>query len=102
MASESRSWGMASFRRPPEATPGGWRIVRTMGSRITRLSPQQGFCAETGGAITRFLATHVGVPVATTHTITNILWAWVITLSAAAIVGAESFELARLAQKIAG
>src|SRR6266853_725301 len=50
---------------------GGWRIVRTMGSRITRLTPVQGFCAETGGAITLFLATWLGVPVSTTHTITG-------------------------------
>ncbi|HLK23420.1 MAG TPA: inorganic phosphate transporter [Caulobacteraceae bacterium] len=50
---------------------GGWRIVRTMGSRITRLTPVQGFCAETGGAITLFTATYVGVPVSTTHTITG-------------------------------
>jgi inorganic phosphate transporter, PiT family len=50
---------------------GGWRIVRTMGSRITRLTPMQGFCAETGGAITLFLATGLGVPVSTTHTITG-------------------------------
>jgi PiT family inorganic phosphate transporter len=50
---------------------GGWRIVKTMGSKITRLTPMQGFCAETGGAITLFLATHFGVPVSTTHTITG-------------------------------
>ena len=50
---------------------GGWRIVHTMGSRITRLSPMQGFCAETGGAITLFTATYLGVPVSTTHTITG-------------------------------
>ncbi len=50
---------------------GGWRIVRTMGSKITRLTPMQGFCAETGGAITLFLATQLGVPVSTTHTITG-------------------------------
>ncbi len=50
---------------------GGWRIVHTMGSRITRLNPMQGFCAETGGAITLFLATWLGVPVSTTHTITG-------------------------------
>lgn len=88
---------------------GGWRIVRTMGSRITRLSPQQGFCAETGGAISLFLFTNLGVPVSTTQTITGaivgvgaarrvgavrwslatgILWAWVITLPAAALAGA--------------
>ena len=50
---------------------GGWRIVRTMGSRITRLTPMQGFCAETGGAITLFPAASLGVPVSTTHTITG-------------------------------
>jgi PiT family inorganic phosphate transporter len=94
---------------------GGWRIVRTMGSRITRLTPVQGFCAETGGAITLFLATGLGVPVSTTHTITgaiigvgaarrvsavrwnvttNIVFAWVITMPAAAIVGAMFYWLA--------
>ena len=88
---------------------GGWRIVHTMGSRITRLTPVQGFSAETGGAITLFLATWLGVPVSTTHTITgaiigvgaarrvsavrwnvttNIVVAWVITMPAAALVGA--------------
>jgi len=88
---------------------GGWRIVRTMGSRITRLSPMQGFCAETGGAITLFMATELGVPVSTTHTIagsivgvgaarkvsavrwnvaSNIVVAWVITLPAAALIAA--------------
>ncbi|MBS0297965.1 MAG: inorganic phosphate transporter [Proteobacteria bacterium] len=97
---------------------GGWRIVHTMGSKITRLSPQQGFCAETGGALSLFLFTHLGVPVSTTHTITgaivgvgaarrtsavrwnvatNIVWAWVITLPAAAIMGALFFWIARLA-----
>ena len=50
---------------------GGWRIVRTMGSKITRLTPVQGFCAETGGAITLFMATALGIPVSTTHTITS-------------------------------
>ena len=96
---------------------GGWRIVHTMGSKITRLSPQQGFCAETGGAITLFLATHLGVPVSTTHTITGaiigvgaarrvsavrwslatgIVWAWVITMPAAAIIAAIFYELAHL------
>ena len=50
---------------------GGWRIVHTMGSKITRLTPQQGFCAETGGAITLFMATYLGIPVSTTHTITG-------------------------------
>jgi PiT family inorganic phosphate transporter len=102
---------------------GGWRIVHTMGSKITRLSPQQGFCAETGGAITLFLATHLGVPVSTTHTITGaivgvgaarrvsavrwnlaagIVWAWVITMPAAAAMGAGFYWLARLADRLAG
>jgi len=88
---------------------GGWRIVRTMGLRITRLTPTQGFCAETGGAITLFVATFLGVPVSTTHTITgaivgvgaarrvsavrwnvagSIVYAWVITIPAAASVAA--------------
>jgi PiT family inorganic phosphate transporter len=96
---------------------GGWRIVRTMGSRITRLSPMQGFCAETGGAITLFLATWLGIPVSTTHTITgaiigvgsarrtsavhwgvasNIVIAWVLTLPAAAIVSAGVYVLVGL------
>jgi PiT family inorganic phosphate transporter len=95
---------------------GGWRIVHTMGSRITRLSPQQGVCAETAGAITLFLATNLGVPVSTTHTITgaivgvgaarrmsavrwnvatNIVWAWVITMPIAALLGAAFYFLAR-------
>jgi PiT family inorganic phosphate transporter len=86
---------------------GGWRIVHTMGSKITRLTPMQGFCAETGGAITLFAATGLGIPVSTTHTITgsiigvgaarrvsavrwniasNIVVAWVITIPAAAII----------------
>jgi len=94
---------------------GGWRIVRTMGSRITRLTPVQGFCAETGGAITLFLATWLGVPVSTTHTITGaiigvgaarrvsavrwnvttgIVVAWVVTMPAAAMVGALFYWIA--------
>jgi PiT family inorganic phosphate transporter len=88
---------------------GGWRIVRTMGLRITKLTPMQGFCAETGGAATLFMATFLGVPVSTTHTITgaivgvgaarrlsavrwnvasSIVYAWVITMPASAIVAA--------------
>src|SRR5690606_610394 len=88
---------------------GGRRLVHTMGSRITRLSPQQGFCAETGGAITLFMATGLGIPVSTTHTITgaivgvgaarrasavrwgvarSIVTAWFITMPAAAAIGA--------------
>src|SRR6202162_3748391 len=91
---------------------GGWRIVRTMGLRITKLTPMQGFCAETGGAITLFLATWLGVPVSTTHTITgaivgvgaarrasavrwnvasSIVYAWVITIPAAAAVAALAY-----------
>ncbi|CAN7622175.1 inorganic phosphate transporter [Rhizobium rhizogenes] len=88
---------------------GGWRIVHTMGSKITKLNPMQGFCAETGGAITLFAATWLGIPVSTTHTITgaiigvgasrrlsavrwglagNIVIAWVVTLPAAAAISA--------------
>jgi inorganic phosphate transporter, PiT family len=88
---------------------GGWRIVKTMGQKITKLKPVGGFCAETGGAITLFLATSLGVPVSTTHTITgaivgvgssrkmsavrwgvagNIVWAWVLTIPASAFVAA--------------
>ena len=95
---------------------GGWRIVHTMGSRITRLMPMQGFCAETGGAATLFLATWLGVPVSTTHTITgaiigvgsarrlsavrwnvasHIVVAWIVTLPATAIAGALFYLLAR-------
>jgi PiT family inorganic phosphate transporter len=96
---------------------GGWRIVHTMGSKITRLTPHQGFCAETGGAITLFLATFGGIPVSTTHTITgaivgvgaarrmsavrwsvasSIVVAWIVTLPAAALVGWLFYELTRL------
>ena len=96
---------------------GGWRIVRTMGSRITRLAPVQGVCAETAGSITLFMATGLGIPVSTTHTITGaiigvgaarratavrwsvareIVTAWIITMPAAAILGAIFFELSRL------
>jgi PiT family inorganic phosphate transporter len=96
---------------------GGWRIVRTMGSKITRLTPMQGFCAETGGAITLFLATELGVPVSTTHTNTGaiigvgaarrvsavrwgvargILVAWIVTIPASALIAALFYGLARL------
>ncbi|MDE2428203.1 MAG: inorganic phosphate transporter [Burkholderiales bacterium] len=88
---------------------GGWRIVKTMGQRITKLKPVGGFCAETGGAITLFIATAFGIPVSTTHTITgaivgvgsaqkmsavrwgvagNIVWAWILTIPASAFVAA--------------
>jgi PiT family inorganic phosphate transporter len=93
---------------------GGWRIVHTMGSKITRLHPVQGFCAEAGGAITLFLATYLGIPVSTTHTITgaiigvgaarkvaavrwnvasNVVFAWVVTLPATALFGSVFYEL---------
>ena len=94
---------------------GGWRIVRTMGSRITRLTPMQGVCAETAGSITLFMATGLGIPVSTTHTITGaivgvgaarratavrwgvaqeIVIAWIVTMPAAAILGAAFYSLA--------
>ncbi len=93
---------------------GGWRIVKTMGQRITKLKPVGGFCAETGGALTLFLATTLGIPVSTTHTITgaivgvgstqrasavrwgvagNIVWAWVLTIPASAFVAAMAYWL---------
>ena len=93
---------------------GGWRIVHTMGSKITRLNPMQGFCAETGGALTLFAATWLGIPVSTTHTITgaivgvgaarrvsavrwglagNIVIAWIVTLPAAAAISAVFYWL---------
>jgi PiT family inorganic phosphate transporter len=88
---------------------GGWRIVRTMGMKITKLQPVGGFCAETAGALTLFLATGLGIPVSTTHTITGaivgvgsvrqlsavrwgvagrIVWAWVLTVPGAALIAA--------------
>jgi uncharacterized protein Yka (UPF0111/DUF47 family) len=94
---------------------GGWKIVHTMGSRITQLKPIQGFCAETAGATTLFLATGLGVPVSTTHTITgsiigvgaahrtaavrwhvagDIVAAWIFTIPAAAIIGATAYWMA--------
>jgi PiT family inorganic phosphate transporter len=93
---------------------GGWRIVRTMGLRITKLKPVGGFCAETGGAITLFLATGLGIPVSTTHTITGsiigvgavtklsairwgvagrIVWAWVLTIPCSAFISALTWGL---------
>ncbi|HYF41934.1 MAG TPA: anion permease [Ramlibacter sp.] len=91
---------------------GGWRIVKTMGQKITKLKPVGGFCAETGGALTLFLATGLGIPVSTTHTITgaivgvgstqrasavrwgvagNIVWAWIFTIPASAFVAAIAY-----------
>ncbi len=96
---------------------GGWRIVKTMGSKITRLTPMQGFCAETGGSITLFAATCLGIPVSTTHTITgsiigvgaregvsavrwsvanNIVIAWIITIPASAAIAALFYWLSGL------
>src|SRR5436190_8752903 len=93
---------------------GGWRIVKTMGQKITKLKPVGGFCAETGGAITLFLATALGIPVSTTHTITgaivgvgsvrraaavrwglagNIVWAWIFTIPASAFVAGVFYAL---------
>jgi PiT family inorganic phosphate transporter len=95
---------------------GGWRIVKTMGQRITKLRPVDGFCAETGAAITLFLSTAMGIPVSTTHTITGaimgvgslrrlsavkwgvagrIVWAWILTIPAAATISAITYLLAR-------
>ncbi|MFN3732679.1 inorganic phosphate transporter [Comamonas testosteroni] len=91
---------------------GGWRIVKTMGQKITKLKPVGGFCAESGGALTLFFATFLGVPVSTTHTITgaivgvgstqrasavrwgvagNIVWAWVLTIPASAFVASIAY-----------
>jgi PiT family inorganic phosphate transporter len=96
---------------------GGWRIVKTMGQKITKLKPVHGFCAETGGAITLFFATGLGVPVSTTHTITgaiigvgstrrasavrwgvagNIVWAWIVTIPASAVIAALAYGVSRL------
>ena len=96
---------------------GGWRIVKTMGQKITKLKPVGGFCAETGGAMTLFLATALGIPVSTTHTITGaivgvgsarkvsavrwgvaggIVWAWVLTIPASALVAAAAWWLGSL------
>src|SRR5262245_4757872 len=98
---------------------GGWRIVHTMGSRITRLTPFQGFCAETGGAITLFAATELGIPVSTTHTITGcimgvgaarrisavrwnvanrIVVAWIVTIPASAFIAAVVYALVGLVE----
>jgi PiT family inorganic phosphate transporter len=95
---------------------GGWRIVKTMGRRITKLKPVGGFCAETGGAITLFLATALGIPVSTTHTITGaisgvgaaerfssvrwgvagrIVWAWILTIPLSAMIAALAYLLLR-------
>ena len=95
---------------------GGWRIVKTMGQKITKLKPVGGFCAETGGAITVFIATFMGIPVSTTHTITgaivgvgsaqkmsavrwgvagNIVWAWIFTIPASAFMAAVAWWIGK-------
>jgi PiT family inorganic phosphate transporter len=95
---------------------GGWRIVKTMGQRITKLTPFGGFAAETSGAITLFIASHFGIPVSTTHTITGaitgvgaanrisavrwgvaqrIVWAWMLTIPASAGIGGLTYLLLR-------
>jgi PiT family inorganic phosphate transporter len=95
---------------------GGWRIVKTMGQRITKLRPVGGFCAETGGAAMLFMATALGIPVSTTHTITgaivgvgsaqnvsavrwgiagNIVWAWVLTIPCSAFMAGLAWWLGR-------
>src|SRR5207248_11631878 len=95
---------------------GGWRIVRTMGMGITRIRPSGGFCAQTSGAFALFIATGLGIPVSTTHTITGaiigvgrarrvsavrwglasrIVWAWVLTIPGAGLIAALSYQLGR-------
>jgi PiT family inorganic phosphate transporter len=102
---------------------GGWRIIHTMGSKITKLKPMGGFAAELGGAITLFTAAHFGIPVSTTHTITGaivgvgsmrrlsavrwsvagrIVWAWLLTIPASAAVAAVLYYTLSLIQKLIG
>ena len=96
---------------------GGWRIVRTLGRRLTPLKPRTGFCAETGAAFAILLSTHLGLPISTTHCVVgavvgvgsiqrtkavrwgvagNIVWAWIITIPAAALAAALAFTLIRI------
>jgi PiT family inorganic phosphate transporter len=100
---------------------GGWRIVHTMGQRITKLRPVGGFCAETGGAAAILIATHFGIPVSTTHTITGsivgvgatqrasavrwgiagrIVWAWILTIPAAAAMSAIAYFILSMAVRM--
>jgi PiT family inorganic phosphate transporter len=102
---------------------GGWRIVKTMGTKIVKLQPVGGFCAETAGALTLFGATYFGIPVSTTHTITGsivgvgsakrfsavkwgvagrIVWAWVLTIPAAAVIAAVTYLIVLMIEKILG
>ena len=100
---------------------GGWRIVKTMGMKITKLKPVGGFCAETAGATTLFMATHLGIPVSTTHTITGsiigvgsttnltgikwgvaakIVWAWLLTIPASALVSSVCYYIFHLLGRV--
>ena len=110
--------GLAAFLSIGLGTmSGGWRIVKTMGSKITKLKPVGGFCAETGGASAVLLASHFGIPVSTTHTITGaivgvgstrrlsavrwgvagrIVWAWVVTIPAAGFIAAVAYYVSKL------
>jgi inorganic phosphate transporter, PiT family len=102
---------------------GGWRIVKTMGTKIVKLQPVGGFCAETAGAITLFFATFTGIPVSTTHTITGsivgvgsakrfsavkwgvagrIVWAWVLTIPAAGLIAGLTYGVVLLIEKLTG
>jgi PiT family inorganic phosphate transporter len=100
---------------------GGWRIVKTMGQKITKLRPIDGFCAETASALSIFLATHLGVPISTTHVITGaiagvgatkrlsavrwgvtikIVWAWIFTIPGGGLIGGAFYFLLRLFFKV--
>ncbi|HYJ92248.1 MAG TPA: inorganic phosphate transporter [Pyrinomonadaceae bacterium] len=102
---------------------GGWRIVKTMGTKIVKLQPVQGFCAETAGSITLFMATHFGIPVSTTHTITGsivgvgsakrfsavkwgvasrIVWAWILTIPMAGIIAALWYGVVLIGERLVG
>ena len=102
---------------------GGWRIVKTMGTKIVKLQPVGGFCAETAGAMTLFGATYFGIPVSTTHTITGsivgvgsakrfsavkwgvagrIVWAWILTIPMAALISALSYGIILVIEIILG
>jgi PiT family inorganic phosphate transporter len=97
---------------------GGWRVIRTMGGKLTKLRPEQGFCAELGGSLVLLLTAQAGIPVSTTHSVTGaimgtgivkrmrsvrwgvarrIVWAWVLTIPAASLMGAAACWLLRLA-----